>query len=98
MRVTDSKTPRNLCARAWKQQQPNGLIDAYEKYWNELNDADRKIWTDKSAKLHKGNDASANCRYCIRGIGGEQVTLATGTDEAERGRQMSAEGSRECTM
>jgi hypothetical protein len=43
-------------------------------------------------------DASANCRYCIRGIGGEQVTLATGTDEAERDRQMSAEGSRECTM
>ncbi|KIM78759.1 hypothetical protein PILCRDRAFT_10980 [Piloderma croceum F 1598] len=51
MRVTDSKTPRNLCARAWKEQHPNGLTNAYEKYWNELNDADRKIWTDKSAKL-----------------------------------------------
>jgi hypothetical protein len=34
----------NLCVRAWKQQHPNGLIDAYEKYWDELNDADRKVY------------------------------------------------------
>ena len=34
----------NLCARAWKEQHPNGLTDAYEKYWNQLNDADRKVY------------------------------------------------------
>ena len=33
----------NLCVRAWKEQHPNGLTDAYEKYWNELNDADRMV-------------------------------------------------------
>jgi len=110
----------NLCARAWKEQHPNGLTDAYEKYWNKLNDADCKvyqlqyllsirgvfdsvcqIWTDKSAKLKemvrdvrdcvlcftddRYPDASANCRYCIRGGWGGTaiVTWATGTDEAE---------------
>jgi len=34
----------NLCARAWKEQHPNGLTDAYEKYWNKLNDADCKVY------------------------------------------------------
>jgi hypothetical protein len=61
-----------------------------------------QIWTDKSAKLkemvcdvrdcvlHLTNniypDASANCRYCIRGLGGNS------NSKGGRGMQMSAEG------
>jgi len=110
----------NLCACAWKEQHLNSLTNAYEKYWNELNDTNHKvyqlqyllsirgvfdsvcqIWTNKSAKLKemvcdvrdcvlcftddRYPDASANCRYCIKGGWGGMaiVTWATGTDEAE---------------
>ena len=34
----------NLCARAWKEQHPNSLTNAYKKYWNELNDTNRKVY------------------------------------------------------
>lgn len=34
---------RNLCACAWKEKHPNGLTDAYEKYWDRLSDANRKV-------------------------------------------------------
>jgi hypothetical protein len=34
----------NLCACAWKEKHLNGLNDAYKKYWNKLNDANRKVY------------------------------------------------------